>query len=258
MTSPDQQGKIDKVSLAISRLLEVDTPYFHSHLNPEYSSEHLLLSQTPANLLFALVKARQAREHAFSWRHFDVGAAIMALKAKPSLMRFISGVNIKPEEDSDINVHAEQLALKKLETDNFDMVSMVAVVGEIQHDQQSKKTMHTLHPCGLCRAVLLASPLIDKERTLIVSAVPDFSVIEIATILGLQKYHEEDNASEITRYNFDHPLDILKPPEGTGAIHLVDTPQMQAEEEMWFNTVGIPLTIRMRSLLGQLAASKAD
>lgn len=258
MTTHDRNTENkNKVNNAAARLLEVDTPYFHSDLIPEYSLEHLILSQTPANLLFALVKAREARTHAVSWRHFDVGAAIMALRTNTSLLRYISGVNIKPEENSEINIHAEQLALSKLAADGFDMVSMVAVVGEIQNDQQSKKVMHTLHPCGLCRTVLLQSPLIDNERTLIVSAVPDFSVIEIATIVGLQKYHEHDDASGITRFSFDEPLDILKPYTGTGPIHLIDTPEMRAEEEIWDLKIREPLVERQRYLLGRLAVPRA-
>lgn len=255
--SPLRKRDVSKeLERTIARLPKIDTRPFWSELNPVYTSEHLILSQTPANLLLALNRAREAREIAISYRDFTVGASIVGLKANPSFLQFISGLNIKPEENSIINIHAEQLALTKLEEDGFDMVSMIAVVGELQADQQSGKTMHTLHPCGLCRDIMLDSPIVDNELTLIVTAIPDFSVIEIANLASLRRFHEDGDESTITRFHFDKPLGILTPYDGVtpADLRLLDTPEAMAEEREWDRIIGNPLIERLHRLIGQRAA----
>ncbi len=259
MPPPRERDISKELERAIARLPRIDTHPFWSELNPIYTSEHLILSQTPANLLLALNRAREARGIAISYRDFTVGASVVGLKANPSFLQFISGINIKPEEDSVINIHAEQLALTKLEEDGFDMVSMIAIVGELQADQQSGKTMHTLHPCGLCRKVLLSSPIMDGELTLIVTALPDFSVIEVSNLTGLQRFHELGDDSGITRFHFDTPLKILTPYDGSvpADLRLLDTPEALAEEREWDRIIGDPLIKRLHRLIGQRAASQA-
>lgn len=255
---PNPERNISKeLEETISRLPKIDTFPFHSRLNPEYTTEHLLLSQTGANLLFALNRARQARELAISWRHFTVGATIMGLKAHPSQMRFMSGVNIKPEDGSVINIHAEQLALRKLKDEGFDMVSMVVVVGETQNDQQSGRTMNTLHPCGLCRTALLQSDIVDDKHTLIVSALPDFSVIEATDLAGLEAFHTTGDTRGIMRFDLEQDMELLTPHTGNEPIHLIETDKQIAEERVWFETVERPLTERRIALLGQLAHKQA-
>ncbi len=239
----------------IAVLPTVDTFPFQSSLNHEYTAEHLLLSQTGANILFALNKARRARELAVSYRNFDVGASIMGLSASPSRLRYLTGVNIKPEEGSVVNVHAEQLALHKLEKDGFDMVSMVVVVGETQPDQQSGKDMHTLHPCGLCRGILLQSNIVDPDLTMIVCAVPDFTTIEITSLNGLRTYHENGDDSGITRFEFDSDMEMLSPPP-EGPVHLIDTPKSIEEQRKWDEIIGIALAERMVKALGSAANSE--
>lgn len=250
----DVSGELEDT---IVRLPRLDTFPFRSILKPEYRTEHILLSQTAANLLFGLNRARQARELAVSHRKFNVGASMMGLKAMPSVMRYMSGVNIKPEEDSVINIHAEQLALKKLLAEGFDMISMVVLVGETQNDQQSGRPMHTLHPCGLCRTKLLESDLVDPELTLVVSALPDFSAIEVANLTDLQRFHEAGDDSGIMKFDFEEPLEILTPHQGSEPVMLVDTPQTMVEERKWSEIVEVPLSERRHKLLGELAAKQA-
>lgn len=252
MSTQPERDINDELQTTISALPYVDTFPFSSITNPEYTPEHMLLSQTDANLLFALNRARKARELAVSYRRFDVGASIMGLQANPSRLRFMAGLNIKPEEGSVINIHAEQLALRKLEMDGFDMVSMVAIVGETQSDQQSGKTMHTLHPCGLCRGALLDSPMVDPDLTLIASALPDFQTIEIASLNGLKRFHDSGDDSDITTFRFDEPMEILSPPP-EGPVHIIDTERSDAEQGTWNEVLGYAVSERQHRLLGELA-----
>lgn len=252
MTDPTERDINQELQDTIAFLPRVDTLPFHSSLNPEYTPEHLILSQTGANILFALNKARKAREMAVSYRNFNVGASIMGLRTEPSNVCFYTGVNIKPEENSVINIHAEQLALNKLKELGYDMVSMVVVVGETQPDQQSGKDMHTLHPCGLCRGVLLESDLIDPDLTLVVCALPDFKTIEIANLNALKNFHETGDDSGIARFTFDEDMEILSPPP-TGPVHLIDTPESLREQRIWDEVIGNALNERMIRNLGNAA-----
>lgn len=253
MTKENPRDISKDLERSIAALPQVDTLPFHSRLNPHYTKEHLLLSQTGANILFALNKARAARELAISYRDFTVGATLVGMKYRPSLLQDITGINIKPEEESAINIHAEQLALTKLEENGFESVSMVVVVGETQSDQQSGKAMHTLHPCGICRNILLASPMIDPELTLVVSALPSFKTIEIASLKDLKAFHENGDESGILRAEFATLLDLFKPVTTKEPIHLVDDDRTLAEERIWTNAIDIPLIERRRHLLAQVA-----
>jgi hypothetical protein len=97
----------------LSRLPRTDTHPFRSVITPEYTKEHIALSLTPGNLLLALHRAREAQELAVSYRDFKVGAAIVGLAFQPSNFQIMTGVNVKPDEESNMNVHAEQVALQK-------------------------------------------------------------------------------------------------------------------------------------------------
>lgn len=254
MPEPTERDINQELQDTITYLPRIDTLPFHSSLNSEYSPEHLILSQTDANILFALNKAREARERAVSYRDFRVGASIMSLRTNPSNVCFYTGVNVKPEENSVINIHAEQLALNKLKEMGYDMVSMVVVVGETQPDQQSGKDMHTLHPCGLCRDKLLDSEYIDPDLTLIVCALPNFKTIEIASLNALKAFHETGDDSGLTRFTFDEDMEILSPPP-EGPVHLIDTPQSLREQRIWDEVIGTALNERMVQALSRAAQS---
>lgn len=217
----------------ISRLPKVDSDSFRSALQPEYSRSNLALSLTPANLLRALHQAREARELAVSYRNFKVGAAAVALGAEPADFQIVVGANIKPEIDSVVNIHAEQVALQKAENRHYKAISLVAVVGDTQPDQQSGKDMVTLHPCGLCRLALYNSNLIDSEATLIASALPDFSKIELYTPKGLINFHEHHDES---------------------GINLVELPGIRADEQVWDEAVATFLSRHRGAILGGIEA----
>ncbi|MDN5275608.1 MAG: hypothetical protein JWN33_257 [Candidatus Saccharibacteria bacterium] len=250
------QDLTQKTMEAFSRLPETDTPTFSSRLNPEYQRKHIALSLTPGNVLLALHRAREAREVAVSHRNFRVGAAITALSVGgPAMFKILTGINYKPGESRDVNVHAEQLALLKATDRHLTAASIVAVVGETQLDQQSGHTMHTLHPCGLCRDVMKNHPLVDPDATLIVSALPTFRTIEMSTINELDAFHndEQSQAEPITRFEFP-PLKLFEPfvPEpGQTSVEITDTEEDRQEERLWDSSVGVYLMKRRLELLDQ-------
>ena len=234
----------------LSRLPKTDTHPFRSVVNPEYTRQHIALSLTPANLLIAMHRAREAQELAVSYRGFKVGAALIGLTFRPANFQIMTGVNVKPDEESQMNVHAEQVALQKAHDRGVDAVSMVVVVGETQADKQSGHDMHTLHPCGLCRGVMDSDPLVDNQATLIASTLPDFSSIELYSIEGLKAYHETNDDSNIARIELPPNLTLFQPVEVTsGRIVLEDSVELQNEERLWNDTAGAYLTQRRLELL---------
>lgn len=236
----------------LSRLPKTDTHAFRSRLTPEYTKEHIALSLTPGNLLLALLRAKEAYELAVSYRDFKVGAAIVGLAFNPSNFQIMTGVNVKPDEESSMNVHAEQVALQKTRDRHFDVASMVVVVGNTQSDKQSGNEMPTLHPCGLCRGVMFDDPLVDNEASLIASALPDFSKIELYNLNTLRQFHESHDKTAMHELTLPH-LSLFDPvPEQSAPIILKDTPETLADEKVWNATAGNYLLQRRMEILDSL------
>lgn len=234
----------NELEKTISRLPQVDTYPFKSMLYQDgYDKEQTYLSVFGANVLHALHRAREARELAVSYRRFDVGAALMAFKLQPATMQIFAGVNIKPEQESVINIHAEQLALQKIKDFGADIITIVAVVGELQEDTQSGRLAETLHPCGLCRVKLAESGLVDPDKSLIVSALPDLRTIEMYSFSALQAFHTSHDTSGILTVTLPD-LELLRPFTVTDTAQpytLLDTEQSDREEEIWQQKVELPL-----------------
>jgi len=236
----------EKMYRAFSGLPATDTLSFGSKANPEYTREHLALSITPANLLLALHRAREAHELAVSYRNFKVGAAIVALRVGgASNFQILTGINVKPDENSSLNGHAEQMAFFKAKDRTFNAVSIVAVVGKTQTDQQSGNEMYTLHPCGKCRAFMSQHPLVDPEITLIATALPTLRTIELSSLNELHTYHDTDTHLDDEIPRFELPdLSLLRPftPKAGQILSLDDSPEAYEDERIWDNTIGAFLT----------------
>lgn len=234
----------NRLEQAFSRLPGIDTRPFGSVINQKYSLDQAFLSITGSNLLFALHRAVLARKLAVSYRDFNVGASVMTFKLNPPESVFYTGINIKPEQESVINVHAEQLALQKIKDFGGQVITVVAVVGELQADTQSGRLAETLHPCGLCRDKLTESGLLDQERSLIVSALPDLRTIEMYSPEALTRFHDTQDDSGIFRVNGLPEMELLTPfvPSDTQTpITLRSTAKQDYEEDIWLEAVTIPL-----------------
>ena len=237
----------------LSRLPRTEPYPFHSRLNPEYSRKHIALSLTPGNLLLLMHRAREAQNMAISYRHFKVGAALLGLSFQPSNFQMLTGVNVKPDKESQMNVHAEQTALQKAHDRHVNAVSMIVVVGDKQSDKQSGKEMHTLHPCGLCRGVMLDDALVDNHATLVVSTLPDFSEIELYSVEGLRQFHDNHDDALIQRLTLPNLPTLFDPIDTQVSTYTPeDTAQTLADERIWSEVVGSALLTRRMKLLSDL------
>lgn len=222
----------EKLQDTISRLPLTDSRESFSVLHASFSEWQVEHELNPGNILAALHIAADARGLAVSHRNFNVGAGILALKPQVARKQFFSGINAKPESVTQVNIHAEQLAIQKAKDRGFTVIRIVAVVGETQEDTQSGHQMCTLHPCGLCRTAMENSPLIDNDKTLVVTALPDLRTIEVSNIRSLKRYHEEQDFSAIQRIDLPD-LSILRPVTTGAPIRLNDDDRTRQEERIW-------------------------
>ena len=220
-----------------TRLDRVDSRVGFSVLHEVYTEADVIASITPANLLVVLLKARQARQHANSYRQFDVGAAAYAMQYDPSQFKIFTGANFKPSPESAYNIHAEQLAVERAHQLGYQAVSMIGVVGETQPDQQSGHEMNTLHPCGKCRTALGSSALLSRDNTLIATASPDLRTIELSTVTKLNLYHDNAEFHHLTQIELPD-LSLLQPFEQqSGVARPDDSKQARDEEQAWTESV---------------------
>jgi cytidine deaminase len=238
----------------MSRLPLVDSPAFNPAMRDVDERKRAILSLTPGNLLFAMQKSREAFGYAISWRNFNVGAAVVGINPQ---YQFLTGVNVKPDEESSVNIHAEQLALQKARDRGFSAVRMIVVIGNVQADTQSGHEMHTLHPCGLCRQVIEEDPMIDNDVTLIASTTLDFRTLELYNLKSLKAFHESGSEEGIERFLFPDMPNLFAPVpqlQRGGAYDLAahDTSELRAEEDIWDENVGLFLARRRQQLLAEL------
>lgn len=233
-------------------------------LRTEPEPEHPLAVSTAAmnSLVVTLLGAEKARQHADSYRQFRVGAAAVAFFYGPRGRRslnFAHGVNVKPIQGSDvINVHAEQMVMAGIEAskapDESVYVPVMAVVGDLQPDQQSGEETLTLHPCGVCRDAFNQPDTPVDERTLFVSANPDFTVVEWFSLAALAKVHNGDGHDGIGRAVFDERSPILTPVDLTGrsfiALSEFDTPEMDAAEDVYEEKIMFPVRDYVITMMG--------
>lgn len=204
-------------------------------------------------LIITLLGAEKARQHADSYRQFLVGAAAVAYFYGPRGRRslnFMHGANVKPIQGSDvINVHAEQMVMAGIQASKAPgesvYVPVMAVVGDLQPDQQSGEETLTLHPCGVCRDAFHQPDTPVDERTVFVTANPDFTVVEWFSLAALAKVHNGDGHQGIGRARFDQRSPILTPVDLTGrtsvSLSEFDTPEMDAAETEYENKVMFPV-----------------
>ena len=231
MTSPNE-----KLVDLVSRLPLVDSRPSFSVLHETYTDADFALSITPANLLNVLHKAREARDLAVSYRDFKVGAAIFSMKRSPAETQILVGANVKPEPESTINIHAEQLAMRRATALGYNAISIVGVVGETQEDQQSGHVMSTLHPCGLCRTALGSSSLVSRNRTLVATALPDLRTIELSTVNRLDLYHDKAQFHHTTHVELGD-LELFHPVATGAPIEIHDSDEMIANDRAWTEAI---------------------
>lgn len=173
--------------------------------------------QQPNDALVALMRASEARQRGESWRDYPVGAAAITLFDNHYERMIYHGANFKPRKTSGINTHAEEEIL----TGSKGTVSVLAVVAETDYGDPDRLQTPTTVPCDY-----RCTPLLDKSeriepRTLILSATPDFTVVQYYDIRSLVDAQNCKYPELLTTVRFE-------------------TPNMQDDQE-WLEKFSIPL-----------------
>lgn len=209
-------------------------------------------------VLKLLLCTQEAQEKAVSYRSFNVGAGVLAVRHaasydSPHGLGSYFGVNVKVDETDTINIHAEDLAVGKAAEARADAISVLTVIGPTQEDHASGKHTHTLHPCGRCRDRLSKHPLIHPA-TLIVTARPDFKVVEVSSLNGIRKAHDEEDSSGIATFELHDSEELFTPLSELEKLPYIK----EADDEEWQVTVGAYLLDRYAYIMQQLSANTKE
>jgi cytidine deaminase len=193
---------------------------------------------TPDAVLHCLVKARQVRPKAESYRGFNVGACGLILRHN-GMHRYLShGANLKSSAgEAGIDVHAEEFITGHLK--EGDTLAALAVVAPLQPDSASGKETPTLHPCYKCRERIQNLGEITA-KTLIITATPDVKAVEWGSIDDYIRLHAEPDF-ELAVARFEETPDLFKP---TGVkpgqpIELND--ELDVDSSEWDRKITFPL-----------------
>jgi len=200
-------------------------------------------------VLQLLHETSEFRARAASYRRFDVAAGAWCKGAGSTYGRVL-GYNVKLDGTDMVNIHAEDLVTTKALDAGFQSLSVLAVIGPTQEDHASGLHTETLHPCGRCRGRLLESPLVN-EHTLFVTARPDFTVIQFASLTAISAMHDRGDGGEIVTFRFPETPEILKPRNMPDGWEWNRTP-VQVEEidsRDYDETVGLYLQQRYFELM---------
>jgi cytidine deaminase len=160
-------------------------------------------------VLMLLHEISEFRARAASYRDFRVSAGAWGTGEAGRYGRVL-GYNVKLDESDTVNIHAEDIVLAKAKQAGLRSISVLAVVAPTQEDHASGKETATLHPCGRCRTTLSESPLITDD-TLIVTARPDFTAIQLASLSAIRAAHENDDESGIATFHYPATPAIFAP-----------------------------------------------
>ncbi len=148
---------------------------------------------TLTGLVHAAYRAKNAADLALSWRNYNVGASAVMCNFEKGYIGYLDGYNVKPSPgDSEINLHAEQVAIAKGRMRGLNRVMGIAVFADPDNDDANPLGTETLRPCGRCTEMFQVTPEVD-ERTLVLGTNLNFTKCELYTVGALQKAQTEDN-----------------------------------------------------------------
>ena len=189
--------------------------------------------------LRALLVAREAAlGQAVSWRSFNVGALAVGVSLN-GMVSWNTGYNLKPSETSDVNIHAEDIALAKINRTPTNAVALLALSGLPLEDRESGVKPKTLHPCQQCRTMLEEHSSFDHSVP-IVSATPDGTAISYGTLRDYQAFHQgETDALKVIE--FESGLSLFAPlPIPGDTVTLADN--IPKDEKLWTQKFVLPYT----------------
>lgn len=204
MSSPEDFSEHD-VLLQTMRLPEA---YFDVQYTPHLAQLDFARLQLSDFVLQLLRNTAEFRSKALSYRGFKVAAG--ALGTAGNGMGRVLGFNVKFDETDRVNIHAEDLVAAKAEDAAFDAISVLSVIGPPQEDHASGRSMPTLHPCGRCRHRLSNNNLIQDD-TLIVTATPDFTAIEMGTLADIKAAHDHPGENALQLFTYPKTPEVFSP-----------------------------------------------
>jgi hypothetical protein len=110
-----------------------------------------------------------------------------------------TGYNIKPDETDLVNIHAEDLMFPKVRDHGFEHVELTVIVAPPLVDHASGHDSPTSHPCWKCRQLYEVTGMIDDD-SLVVSALPDLSIVQAYRPNDLEAFHEDGDDSGIVTF----------------------------------------------------------
>lgn len=150
---------------------------------------HNVLSQTAVHLVGLMVEISQrARDTAFSWRNYDVGAAVVGFNFWKRELGIMSGANYKPQRGGGLNLHAEQVAIRKAREAQLGFISGLMIQADPNDNDANPRSLPTLPPCGRCDMMIRGVDEIMGD-TLVMTANPDASVCEMYFVDEVHDYY---------------------------------------------------------------------
>ncbi len=136
-------------------------------------------------LVHAIDRAKSNSNLALSWRNYNVGSSAVMCNFETGRIGFLDGYNVKPSEnDSSLNLHAEQIAIAKGRYHGLNKVIGITVYADPINDDANPNGHPTLRPCGRCTDMFTEIPEVD-ERTLVLGSNQDMSICELYTVGSL-------------------------------------------------------------------------
>ncbi len=148
-------------------------------------------------LIAQIRKAKSAAGMAWSWRGYRVGAAGIAFDFERRIYGSFVGANIKPAQDSPMNIHAEQMVIAKARFHKLPSIIALAVWGDPNDTDSNPNGAKTRRPCLRCDHMFIEEPEVS-DRTLILSSNQDFTACEFYTVRELHDFYLNNESGQLT------------------------------------------------------------
>lgn len=178
---------IDSVPHIYTSLTESDALFYSPSISgelytgPVETRDARLAIGALTNLVNAATRASNKAEQALSWRNYNVGSTSIMVNFDTGMMGYLDGCNIKPSAgDSDLNIHAEQMAISKGRRAGLTKAVGIAVFADPNNADANPAERPTLAPCGRCTDMFSVIPEIE-DTTLILGTNQNFTTCELYT-----------------------------------------------------------------------------
>jgi cytidine deaminase len=178
---------IETVPLIFSSLTNSDAIFYSPSISGELytgpieTRDARLAIGAMTNLVNAATRASSKVRQALSWRGYNVGATAIMVNFDTGMMGYLDGCNVKPSPgDSELNIHAEQMAISKGRRAGLTKVVGLSVFADPDNADANPTNRPTLAPCGRCTEMFTDIPEIN-DTTLILGTNQYLTTCELYT-----------------------------------------------------------------------------